>query len=489
MADTVQDVQPEKINEAIVLLNNGDMNHQTQQKATQQAPGPSEPTHSIPPHMRPDFQSRVSRQSGLQGSKHAFPPNEASTGPRNNHVPYEFRRDWAQPEQVVRLRAELIKVKSELHAERSKALELRQTLEASHRENVDAAFSTMLTTLLHQQTEALALKAHAQAHERSLQLREKHIQQLEIFLAQGQKHLMSHHAGETGDRPMSSLQLEHAQRQAELALRSTLASTEAQLSLQAETLRLREAAQEMRETQYKLLIRESLLAELKKASATSSISRAEAAETAQAQYAAGFARGVETGRKHACDEAVDRAFLQGYKQCHSALAALSLLRQGKLQVGNEELQFLFDPAHALGLYSVGVRIGRLDAGHAGDGNEKDKIEGDGVEVSTTSIHVPPTPPTPTTPTTPPSEHASQIQNDTSTSVPEIIFPPCPPAKQSFASELRRHQLALHNGDVVLANAGAACAVVGEKEKEEKEEGARTREEQGRSESRDLIDLL
>lgn len=429
-------------------------------------------------------------------------------------MPYEFRRDWAQPEQVVRLRAELIKVKSELHAERSKALELRQTLEASHRENVDAAFSTMLTTLLHQQTEALALKAHAQAHERSLQLREKHIQQLEIFLAQGQKHLMSHHAGETGDRPMSSLQLEHAQRQAELALRSTLASTEAQLSLQAETLRLREAAQEMRETQYKLLIRESLLAELKKASATSSISRAEAAETAQAQYAAGFARGVETGRKHACDEAVDRAFLQGYKQCHSALAALSLLRQGKLQVGNEELQFLFDPAHALGLYSVGVRIGRLDAGHAGDGNEKDKIEGDGVEVSTTSIHVPPTPPTPTTPTTPPSEHASQIQNDTSTSVPEMyvppfflslrpnplshtliltlhtsIFPPCPPAKQSFASELRRHQLALHNGDVVLANAGAACAVVGEKEKEEKEEGARTREEQGRSESRDLIDLL
>jgi hypothetical protein len=302
-------------------------------------------------------------------SQHTFSPNNipypnsTPQGPRHNYAQYDSRRDTIPPAQLVRLNAQLLKAKHDLDVERNRNTNLRKTIETQQQQNLEAAFSSMLTTLLREQTEALALKAQAQAKQHDLEHREKKIAQQEIFLSEGQKQLMyklGENSESTSHRPASAIQLQHTRRQTELDVRKHLADLEAHLTTQSETLTLRAAAQAKRETQYKRLIRPALEAEIK---AQYALSVAKAEQLAATQYQRGFEQGQEeAGRKHTGneEEAREKAFLQGYEACFVAQAVLSKLRGG--HDGGGEVSCLIDPAHPDNVFSMGVRIGMARAG-------------------------------------------------------------------------------------------------------------------------------
>lgn len=281
--------------------------------------------------------------------------NEIPRVPRQYYPQYDHKRDLVDREYTARLSAQLMKTKNELDTERHQNTHLRKMIETEQKQKVDTAYSGMLNNLLRDQTEALALKANVEAKERNLDLRENKIQQYEIFLSEGQKQLF-YKLGESGDRPMSAVQQEHARRQAELDVRKSLADIEAQYAVKIEGLRLRAAAQEMREQQYKSLIRKSLQAEMNE----SALSAEKADEIAEIEYNNGFADGKKVGPKETFDDAQKRGFLEGYGACHRAQVTLSNFRKGRIPHDSPELEFIFDPAHPYNLLGIGMQIGRFE---------------------------------------------------------------------------------------------------------------------------------
>ncbi|KAI4918648.1 hypothetical protein J4E90_003035 [Alternaria incomplexa] len=338
-----------------------DSDFKTDTDANIEAPKPSRPAHSLPPHMRPDFQSPPSRLFGLPDPRHMMSPNEANRfndaprAPRSHFNSHGSRGgDHGDREQVVRMNAQVMKLKNELDAERNNGVRLRKSIEDEQQQKVEAASSVMLTNLLRDQATTLTLQSKVEARERDLDEREQKITQLEVYLTEGQKQLM-YALEENGDRPMSAVQMEHARREAELSAQRAMADMNGKLNIKIEALRLREAAQQMREQNWKAIAREQLEAEF----ADNSITHEKADEVAEEAYNDGFGAGKEAGRKEALKESHQRGFLEGYGACHRTQVALSKMRQGLIARDDPELDFLYDANHPHNLWNIGEMVGRL----------------------------------------------------------------------------------------------------------------------------------
>lgn len=280
---------------------------------------------------------------------------------------------------------------------------------------------------------------------------------------------------------MNVVQIQHIRREAEMEIQKRYAHAEAQLAVRNEALHLREQAQHLREEGYKALISDSLRAEIQE----STLSSEKVREMIEDGFNKGFTEGREEGRKQACDKALEKGFLEGYKKCHDTFSALSKLKKGCKKQGGEELDFLFDPAHPGNLFNLGVRIGKIEVvtpptstptptsftGGSDGGTAKSKLcphapaftpANEEHDEDTDVIDTPPSP-------------DSNAQEDSQP--PQLYISPFPPAKKTFASELREREITMHKGDVVLANGGMIVT-----SKEEKKSG--DGEEKG-----DLIDLL
>jgi hypothetical protein len=257
-------------------------------------------------------------------------------------------------EQFARVSAQLTKIKHELDVERNKNWRLRTTIEAEQQQKVEAASSKMLTNLLREQAEALTLKAKVEARERALDSREQRISQHEVYLSEGQKQLwFSLEAN--GVRPMSAVDIQHARQEAELTAQKAMADLNGKLNIKIEGLRLREAAQQMREQQYKAIIRDSLKDELE-----NSLTDEKAEEIAEIEYNNRYGAGKEIGSKEAQEKSRQRGFLEGYSACHRTQITLSKCRQGLIDRDSPELNFLYDANHPHNLWNIGELVGRLE---------------------------------------------------------------------------------------------------------------------------------
>ncbi|KAH6866365.1 hypothetical protein BKA58DRAFT_203168 [Alternaria rosae] len=441
-----------------------DSDFKTDTDASIVAPKPSRPAHSLPPHMRPDFQSPPSRLFGLQDPRYVMLPNEATRfndsprAPRAHYSSYGSRGgDHGDREQVVRMNAQLMKLKNELDAERTKNIRLRKAVEAEQQQKVEAASSVMLTNLLREQAAALTLKSKVEARERDLDYREQKITQLEVYLSEGQKQLM-YDLEKNGDRPMSAVQMEHARREAELNAQKDMADTNGKLNIKMEALRLREGAQQMREQHWKAMAREQLEVEF----AENSITHEKADEVAEEAYNDGLGVGKEVGRKEALKESHQRGFLEGYGACHRTQVTLSKVRQGLIARDNPELDFLYDANHPHNLYNIGSLLGRMEAEDSNQHTAKAVHQNKIVAEKGT-----PVPDLKTESAEETSRMEGKVNGQTNGHInatngtmvhkreePTIRMPTPRP---TFAAELRGPSLT-HNGHIVLANNAASPVV-------------------------------
>ncbi|KAG9196002.1 hypothetical protein G6011_01123 [Alternaria panax] len=460
---------------AAVSTDAGDSESKTDADMTCGAIKTSKPVHSLPPHMRPDFQSPPSHHVGLQYSRHMMPPNEVARfneglrPSRFQNTLYQPRSDHMDREQFARISAQLMKTKHELDSERNKNRRLRTTIEAEQQQKIEAASSSMLTNLLRDQAESLTLKAKVEARERELDLREQKISQHEVYLSEGQKQLWFS-LEKNGVRPMSAVDMQHAQRDAELNAQKAIADVSGKLNIKMEVLRLREAAQQMREQQYKAMIRDSLKEELE-----SPLTDNKAEEIDEIEYNNGLGAGKEVGCKEAFEKSHKIGFLEGYGACHRAQSSLFNMRAGRIPYDSPELNFLFDPSHPHNLHNIGMQIGELEAEteetkkEHGNKSEGEKSHGNGNIVghqeqkriadtrsheevphlngrvygntNGTMVHK--------------REELVSRQVTPPSTISSILIPTrIPPARLTFAAELRGPS-ATHNGHIILANSAAS----------------------------------
>ncbi|KAH7074505.1 hypothetical protein BKA63DRAFT_533622 [Paraphoma chrysanthemicola] len=394
---------------------------------------------SVPPHMRPEY-SPAERQSSLQASKYSSGPTDVSRysdlpraprQPYGQHSNFNYRPDNDRGD-LARLGAQLMKVRTELDAERKKSANMRKVIGAEKQQEMDAALVSMTTDLLSKQAEALSSKMRLKAKERELAYREARIQQLEVYLSEGQKQIYHQDDGELGDRTMADVDREHERRQAELKMQKVTADMEGKFATRLQHLQLREAAQQMREQQYKALIRGEIKSELK--CRTEPEIEEKITETADIEYNRGFGAGKEAGRKQAEEEAHERGFLEGYGACHRAEATLSKFRQGIISRDSPELDFIYDAAHPHNPFTIGEKMGVLRGkGSIEKGQAVDLNVGKGKQ--------------------PVIEQREHIVVQRRAEEPGRKFSP---PRLTFASELRGPQ-AMHNGHVVLANSSAASS--------------------------------
>ncbi|KAF1935067.1 hypothetical protein EJ02DRAFT_428771 [Clathrospora elynae] len=432
-----------KIQKSITMMNEDDvLNYDAE--VDDETPKPSQPTRSVPPHMRPEFQPEVPHQYGLLNSRHSMPVsetsnfNDTSRGPR--YPPYEPRRDYVDREQLARISAQLMKTKNELDSERKKNAHLRSTVQMEERQKLEGACSSMLANLLHDQVEALTLKAQVEAKARDLDFREKKIEQYEVYLSEGQKQV-KYELEKQGVRPMSTIQLEHVRREVELNVMRSIADVEGKIYIKAESLRLREASQQMREQQYRATIRESVEKELRQ---KDSLTSEKANEMAEIDYNDGYVAGKEAGRKEAIDKARKLGFLEGYGACHRAQVSLSNFCQGRIPFDSPELAFVHDLSHPHNLFTIGAQIGELEAKGEGSKNGETKVEMkkpvtngrmyDSVEEKRQTMQ----------------KEVIREQKKTEEPIRKM-----PPPRPTFASELRGAS-PMHNGHFILANKAASC---------------------------------
>ena len=345
-----------------------------EEKVAMEAPKPVESPHSILPHMRPDFQAPALRQYTAQESKVSphfqteyvietkqtqqvipatqNPPRHPRAFYPNYYPPPHYGN--ADREHIVRLSAQLMKAQNDLNTERKNNIHLRQTIEGEHQQKTEAALSSMLTDLLQKQVEALKLNAKNEATARELRYREQKIEQLEVYLSEGQKQF-NYELDRRGLRPVDIVEQESIRRDAELAIQRDIAVIEGDIKTQHQHLRLREAAQQMREQQYKALIRDSIELEVRE----TTLSPDKAAEIAEVEYNNGFAAGKQVARRDAEEEGRKKGFLEGYAACQTAQTAIANLRAGRMALDSAELDFLFDAAHPRNLYNIGVQLGEM----------------------------------------------------------------------------------------------------------------------------------
>ncbi|KAF2996795.1 hypothetical protein E8E13_000540 [Curvularia kusanoi] len=314
-----------------------------------QSSTPLKTDRKIPPHMGPIARNLLLQQAGWPAPVPRSPPAFAPRPPHtNSRPPFDH-------EELQRTKAHLIKTRDELDDERKRSSGLRQTIEAEMEASYAAALESTLSELLRKQADTLAAKVKYEQKERDLQYREAKIAQLEVYLTAGQMQL-KHSLEERGIRPMSAVDKTNMKSEVELNVKHQYADIEGKIAIQVERIRLQDAAQRVREQQYRALIRLSLERKI--------------LEEIQESHNAIDADAKEKGSEDtSCAESSaeestiqpNRAYLEGYAACHDAQTALYNLQHGKIAANNPGIAFLFDPTHPRNPLIMGLRIGCVKA--------------------------------------------------------------------------------------------------------------------------------
>jgi hypothetical protein len=270
---------------------------------------------------------------------------------------YQTYRSDGSREELARTNALLMKTRNELEAERKKHAGMRRSIEDETRTGMEATLASMTADLLDKQYKTLAHQQKVDTKERELRFREDRIEQLEVFLSEGQKHAYRQENEEDGGLSMAEVRGEHDRRQAELAVRKGFADREHKLAVHSQTLQIREAGLHMREQQYKALMRSSFEAEMRDKTLPDMEAKIKA--VGDVEHNRGFGAGKIVGRAEVEEETRQQGFLEGYQACHRSQVALSNLRHGRIARDSPELDFIYDPAHPHNLFAVGARVGGL----------------------------------------------------------------------------------------------------------------------------------
>lgn len=279
------------------------------------------------------------------------------------HLPaiqYAVSRPPIDYDELRRTKAQVMKARDDLEAERKANAEMRKNVEAETQASVIAAMSDMLSDLLQKQANALMAKAKTQEKERELQYREQQITQIETYLSEGQKQLYNQ-LEQQGIQSMSAIEKTYLRHEAELKVKHQLSGIEDKIAIQVERLRHQEAAQTIREQQYKVLIHDALEAEVREQVSRDMQAKIADKETFQVAYERGTAEGKKEGSTEAPETASKDEFLNGYAVCYRSQTALHNMRNGRLTADSPELVFLHDPTHIENPYNIGLSVGRLAA--------------------------------------------------------------------------------------------------------------------------------
>jgi hypothetical protein len=256
-----------------------------------------------------------------------------------------------------------MKVGNDLDIERKRSATMRKSVEEEIQKNMDAALASMTTDLLNKQFKTLTHQGKVEAMERDLLFRHARIEQLEVFLSEGQKQVYRQSDPEDGEDEvrltMAEVNREHDRLQAELKAQKDMADREGKLALHYEGLKILEEAQEKRERHYKTLFRKSIEAEIRKNNIPNIDAKLN--EVADVEYNRGFGAGKAAGRVEAEKEAHEKGFLEGYGTCRRAEIALSKMRKGLIARDSPELDFVFDSTHPHHLFTMGAQIGGMSS--------------------------------------------------------------------------------------------------------------------------------
>jgi hypothetical protein len=266
-------------------------------------------------------------------------------------------------EEVSRLSAQLMKVRNELEAERKKSANMRKSVEEEMQKNMDAALAGMTTDLLNKQFKTLTHQGKVEAMERDLSFRQVRIEQLEVFLSEGQKQVYRNSNVEDDEDEVrltiAEVNREHDRCQAELQAQKDMADREGKLALRYDGLKLLEEAQEKRERHYQALFRQSIEAEIREKNTPYMETKLN--EVADLEYNRGFGAGKAAGRVEAEKEAREQGFLEGYEACRRAEVALTKMRKGLVARDSPELDFVFDAGHPHNIFTMGAKIGGMSS--------------------------------------------------------------------------------------------------------------------------------
>jgi hypothetical protein len=253
-----------------------------------------------------------------------------------------------------------MKARSDLDYERKVNCEMRKTVGAEKQASIGGAMADMLNDLLQKQADALTVKARMQEKERDLKYREQKITQVEIYLANGQKQLKWQFE-EQGIRTMSQVDEANLRREVELQTKQQLSEIEGKIGIQVERLRHQEAAQKIREQQYRVLIRDALENEVREELARDMQGKISDGKVTEAAYERGIAEGKRSGGSKSSEDEHRQEFFKGYAACYRTLTILHNVRNGKIAVESSDVAFLFDPTHPENPHNVGLHIGRMEA--------------------------------------------------------------------------------------------------------------------------------
>jgi hypothetical protein len=275
--------------------------------------------------------------------------------PRAPRAPHTYSRSPPDYEELQRVKAQLIKTRDELDSERKLHSQMQRKVEAETRASYSAAVASTLNDLLFRQAETLAAKAKYEGKWRELQYREDRIAQLERYLSAGQAQL-KYQLEQQGIRPMREVDEAKLKSEVELSMKRQYADIEGKIAIQVDRLRLQDAAQKVREQQYKALLRPSLEREIREefCQSSSAANDAKAAEGVVGEHRR------TVGKAETSDMQPNRAFLEGYAACNRAQKAVYDMRNGTITPDSPKLAFLFDPTHPENPLNIGHSIGRLE---------------------------------------------------------------------------------------------------------------------------------
>lgn len=338
------------------------------------------PLRSVPLHMRPAFKTPHIQQSSITDGRVSLfgsfrqiyanvnqshcpaPVPRPSRGyyPPVGHQPSRPPLDY---DELQRTKAQLMKARNDLDYERKVNAEMRKTVGAEKQASIGGAMASMLSDTLQKQAEALTGKAKMQEKERHLQYREQRITQVETYLANGQKQL-KYQLEQQGIRTMSQIDESDLRCEVELQMKHQLSEIEGKIEIQVERLRHQEAAQKIREQQYKVLIRDALENEVREELAQETQARIPDAKLTESAYERGLAEGKKFARAESSEKERKHDFLKGYAACYRTLTVQYNVRNDKLAVESPEAAFLFDLTHPKNPHNVGLDIGRMEAAPA-----------------------------------------------------------------------------------------------------------------------------
>ncbi|UPX12361.1 uncharacterized protein EKO05_0002911 [Ascochyta rabiei] len=339
------------------------------EKTAMKTPKDARLVQSVPPHMHLTSKSANVQPYDPPNTRREWPA-PGPRGPRayypsGGHQPSRLPLDY---DELQRTKAQLSKTRNNLDCERNTNAETQKTDGAEKQASIDAAMSNMLTDLLHKQAEALTEKAKVQEKERDLHYRERRIVQLEEYLSDGQRQL-KYQLEQQGIRPMSVVEQANLRRELEIKVRHQLSDIEGNIAIQEERLRNQEAAQKIREQQYKAWVCDAVEAEVRVQIAKDEQDMTADTKAAEVVCERSLAQGQHITGDHTSGVTLEQEFLKGYAACSRSQIALYNMRSGLLATDSPELAFLYDLTHPENLHNIGVQIGRME-----DVSEKVKAE-------------------------------------------------------------------------------------------------------------------